>query len=200
MVATAAMAGVTALDAKCARQLEENPGVNTRAIHVTRSVIIERPAEELYQFWRDFTRLPKFMNHLHEVQILDEKRSHWVAKGPGRTSVEWDAEIVNEHPNELIAWRSLPGSQVTNAGSVRFARATGGRGTVVKVEMQVEPPAGVLGVAVAWIFGAAPDKQVHVDLHRLKQLLETGEIARTEGQSAGRGRSTSRKYDDLVRS
>jgi uncharacterized membrane protein len=199
LIATAVVAGVTALDVKCARQLSENPGVNIRAIHVTRTIIIDRPPEELYQFWRNFENLPRFMNHLKRVEVLNQTRSRWTAKGPAGSEVEWEAEIINEHPNEMIAWRSVQGSQIETAGSVRFERATGGRGTLLKVEMQVEPPAGVLGATVAKLFGESPDKQVHVDLHRFKQLMETGEVARTEGQAAGRSRSTSRKYDDFVR-
>jgi uncharacterized membrane protein len=106
---------------------------------------------------------------------------------------------VNEHPNELIAWQSCAGADVQNAGSVRFYPATGGRGTVVKVEIKYEMPAGVLGVTFARLFGQFPEKHIAVELGRFKQLMETGEIARTEGQPAGRKRSTSRKYDDLVR-
>lgn len=199
LVATAAVAGVAALDVRCARQLKDSPGTNIRAIHVCRTIIIDRPAAELYEFWRNFENLPRFMNHLQTVTVLDEKRSHWVAKGPAGSSVEWDAEIVNDHPNEMIAWRSTASAQIATAGTVRFQPATGGRGTLLKVEMQIDPPAGVLGITVAKLFGESPEKQVHVDLHRFKQLMETGEVARTEGQPAGRSRSTSRMYDDFVR-
>jgi uncharacterized membrane protein len=163
-------------------------------------VTINRSPRELYEFWRTFEKLPQFMNHLKSVTQTGSNRSHWVAKGPAGTSVEWDAEIINERPDELIAWRSLPDSDVDHAGTVRFEPAGGKRGTVVKVELHYKPPAGALGKALAQLFGESPEKQIHVDLHRFKQLMEAGEIATTEGQPAGRSRSTSRKYDDFIRS
>jgi len=166
---------------------------------VDETVTINQQVELLYRFWRNLENLPQFMNHLESVQVLDERRSHWKAKGPGGSSVEWTAEIINEHPNELIAWRSVEGADVENAGTVRFTQAIGGRGTIVKVDLQYDPPAGVLGTTVARLCGEAPEKQIAVDLFRFKQLMETGEIARTEGQPAGRAKSTSRKYDDFLR-
>lgn len=198
-LASAMVAGVTAMDFKCSRSISRNPGANIRAMHFTRTVTIGRSREDLFRFWRNFENLPQIMSHLKLVQVITEKRSHWVAKGPAGHDVEWDAEIVNEHPNEMIAWQSCSGADVVNAGSVRFSPATGGRGTVVKVEVKYEPPAGVLGATVAKLFAQSPEKQIAVDLLRFKQLMETGEIARTEGQSSGRSRSTSRKYDDLIR-
>jgi uncharacterized membrane protein len=198
--ATAVVAGVARIDMSCSQQLSQNPGANIRAIHVTRAITIDRSPEELFQFWRNFENLPRFMNHLKSVEVKSDTRSHWVAKGPANSDIEWDAEIVNEHRNEMIAWQSCEGADVENAGSVRFTPATGGRGTVVKVELKYDPPAGVLGATVARLFGEAPEKQIAIDLGRLKQFLETGEIARTEGQAAGRKKSTSRKYDELVRS
>src|SRR5581483_8299875 len=198
-VATAAVEGVTALDVLCAQQLSSGPNGKPGAIHVEKVVTINRSPEELYSFWRNFENLPRIMNHLVSVKNLDDKRSHWVVKSPGGTTVEWDAEMTMEKPNELIGWRSLEGAQVDNSGSVRFERAPGGRGTVVRVQLDYRPPAGVIGATLAKFFGEAPEKQVAVDLHRFKQLIETGEIPRTEGQPAGRSRSTSRVYDDFVR-
>jgi uncharacterized membrane protein len=199
ILAGAAVAGVARLDCRTSRELIRNPGANLTALRVTRSVTIDRPAEELFRFWRNFENLPRIMNHLQSVRVLDERRSHWVGKGPAKTTVEWDAEIVNEHPNEMIAWRSLPGSNVDNAGSIRFTKAPGNRGTIVKVELQYDPPGGALGAKVAKMFGEAPEKQIAVDLHRFKQLMETGEIARTEGQPVGRKSSIAPKFDELVR-
>jgi uncharacterized membrane protein len=209
-IALVAVGTVMALDILCSaevtradarRQRMRNlPGVasfNKRPIR--KSITINRPAEEIYAFWRNFENLPRFMNHLKSVTTSIDGRSHWVAKGPMNTQVEWDAEIINEVPNQLIAWRSLPGSAVTTAGTVRFERATGGRGTVVRVDLQYRPPGGAIGATIAKLFGESPEKQIAVDLHRIKQLLETGEIARTEGQPAGRARSTSRRFDDFVR-
>lgn len=156
-----------------------------QGIHVRKSVTINRPAQEIYTFWRDFTNLPRFMEHLESVDVIDGTRSHWKAKAPAGTTVEWDAEIVNDVPNEVIAWRSLPEAQVANAGSVRFKDAPGNRGTEVKVELEYVPPAGVLGAAVAKLFGKAPDQEIGQELRRLKQLLEAGEVPTTEGQSRG---------------
>ena len=198
--AAAAVAGVLALDRKSASHFRAHPAANIHAIRVKRVVTIDRSPEELYAFWRKLENLPRIMNHLKSVTTIDEKRSHWIAKGPANSSVEWDAEIVEDEANQSIGWRSLPGSDVDTIGRVRFARATGGRGTTVEVELQVDPPAGVLGSTVARLFGKSPEKEVAVDLMRFKQLMETGEISRTEGQPAARKKSTSRKYDDLVRS
>jgi uncharacterized membrane protein len=166
----------------------------------TRKVItINRPREEIYAFWRKLENLPRFMNHLKSVAVQTDGRSHWVAKGPMNRDVEWDAEIIGETPNEMIAWRSLPGATVENAGTVRFEPAVGGRGTVVRVDLRYKIPGGAIGATLAKLFGESPEKQIPVDLMRLKQLLETGEIARTEGQPAGRAHSTSRKFDDFIR-
>lgn len=197
--ALAAVAGVTALDVYCSGQAMRSSATDQALIHLERSLTINRPAGELYKFWRNFQNLPSFMNHLESVVILDDRRSHWRAKAPAGMHVEWDAEITEDKPNERIAWRSLPDATVENSGDVRFERATGGRGTVIRVRIDYWPPAGRLGATVAKLFGEGPDKQVAVDLRRFKQLMETGEVARTEGQSAGRSSSTSKRYDDLVR-
>jgi len=155
-------------------------------IKVEKSVTINRPVEELYRFWHNFENLPRFMKHLESVSVMDDKRSHWVATGPAGTKVEWDAEIINDVPNEVIGWRSLENANVDNAGSVRFRPAPGGRGTQVEVTLNYAPPAGKVGAAVAKIFRQAPDQQITEDLHRFKQLMEAGEIPSTEGQPSGR--------------
>jgi uncharacterized membrane protein len=154
-------------------------------IKVERTVTVNRPAAELYRFWRNFANLPRFMDHLQSVQVLDRNRSHWVAKGPAGRSVAWDAEIITERENELIGWRSLPNADVSNAGSVHFTPAPGGRGTEVKVVLEYAPPAGRLGAAVAGLFGEAPENQVREDLRRFKQTMEAGEVATTTGQPVG---------------
>lgn len=158
-------------------------------MEVKEAITINRSPEELYQYWHNFEQLPRFMNHLEAVDVIDEKRSHWKAKAPAGKKVEWDAEIVEDQPNESIRWRSLPGADVENSGAVRFERAPGGRGTIVKVEMQYNPPAGALGAGIAKLYGEEPDQQVWEDLHRLKQLLETGEIVRSDGSPDGMGSS-----------
>ena len=155
-------------------------------IRVDRAVTIARPREEVFAFWRDLANLPRFMKHLESVRMTGDGFSHWVAKAPAGRTVEWDATIYNEVENELIAWRSLPSSDVDNAGSVLFRDAPGGRGTEVKVELQYNPPAGALGALLAQLWGEEPGQQIQEDLHRLKQLLEAGEIPTTEGQPSGR--------------
>jgi uncharacterized membrane protein len=195
--ATAAVTGVTVLDLRASQQLSSQPELQDGAVtvQVKKSITINRSPEELYQFWHEFQNLPHFMNDLESVQITGEKRSHWVAKGPAGKRIKWDAEITEDRPNELIAWRSLEGSQVENSGSVRFEPARGKPGTVVRVEIEYRPPAGLLGVTVAKLLGAEPKQQLHENLHRFRQLMETGEIITTEGQPAGRSQSTSWKYD-----
>jgi uncharacterized membrane protein len=199
--AAAAVAGATALDLTTAQQLsrlgdevEDDP-----IIHVRKSVQINRPVQELYRFWRDFTNLPRVMDHLDAVEILEDKRSRWTAKGPAGSRIRWDAEVTEDRPGELIAWRSLPGAQVENWGSVKFSNAPGGRGSFVFVELHYNPPAGAVGVAFAKLFGEEPRLQLTEDLRRFKQLMETGETIKTEGQPAGRSRSTSWKYDNFGR-
>jgi uncharacterized membrane protein len=140
-------------------------------IRVEQAVTINRPREEIYRFWRNFENLPRFMDHLESVTVLDENRSHWVAKAPAEMRVEWDATIHNEIENELIAWRSLPGADVNNAGSVHFTPAGEGR-TEVRVVLSYEPPAGKLGAAVAKLLGEEPSQQVDDDLRRFKQVME----------------------------
>jgi uncharacterized membrane protein len=157
-----------------------------RGIKLEKSVTISRSPEELYRFWRNFENLPRFMNHLEAVHVTGEGRSHWVAKGPAGKSVEWDAEIYNEKEGEMIAWRTIGDADVASAGSVHFEPAAGGRGTVVRVVLKYDPPGGKLGALVARLFGENPEQQITEDLGRFKQLMETGEIATTEGQPSGR--------------
>lgn len=159
-----------------------------RGIRVEKSVTINAPPEQLYAFWRNLGNLPRFMEHLERVDVQDDVRSHWVAKGPAGTKAEWDAEIINEIPNELIGWRSVAGSNVQNAGSVHFDRASGNRGTEVKVVLRYDPPGGSLGAVIAKLFGEEPSRQVQEDLRRLKQLMEAGELATTTGQPWGANR------------
>jgi uncharacterized membrane protein len=153
---------------------------------VDKAVTINKPIDQLYAFWRKLENLPRFMDHLESVTTIDETRSHWVAKGPAGKKVEWDAEIINEIPNELIGWRSLPGAEVNNAGSVQFKPAPGGRGTELQVELRYDPPGGALGAMFAKLFGEEPNQQVEDDLRRLKSILEAGERPTTEGQPTGR--------------
>ncbi len=161
-------------------------------VHVKDSVTIDRPVAELFAFWRNFENLPRFMEHLEAVTATSPDRSHWVARAPAGMRVEWDAEIINEVGNQVIGWRSLPGSDVTSAGSVNFDDAGPGRGTRITVHLQYGPPAGKLGALFAKLFGEEPSQQIHEDLRRLKRLLETGEVPTTEGQPSGRPAELSR--------
>jgi uncharacterized membrane protein len=192
--ATANVLTVTALDVVCAQQLSlSNPATAEGSSNrVNKSIIINSSPEELYQFWRDFENLPRFMHHLESVRVEGEGRSHWVATAPAGTTVEWDAEITEDRPNELIAWRSLEGADVYNSGSVRFERAPGGRGTIVHVEIDYNPPGGKLGVAVAKLFGEEPELQVGSDLRRFKQVIETGEVVVSEGTIYSTGATAQR--------
>jgi uncharacterized membrane protein len=164
-----------------------NPVVSVsadRGIKVEKSVTINRSPQELYSFWRRFENLPRIMRHLESVTTTGEGRSHWVAKAPAGSTVEWDAEVYNEKEGELIAWRSLDGADVDNAGSVRFEPTVGG--TLLRVTLRYDPPGGALGAAVARLFGENPDQQIEEDLQRFKQVMEVGENAAGTGQTSGR--------------
>jgi uncharacterized membrane protein len=173
----------------------DNPVVSVpadRGIRVEKSITINKSPEELYSFWRRFENLPRFMNHLESVTTTGEGRSHWVAKAPAGTTVEWDAEVYNEKENELIAWRSLDGADVDSAGSVRFEPAAGDGGTTVRVTLRYDPPGGAIGSLVARLFGENPEQQIEEDLRRFKQVMETGETSTTTGQSSGRSAGAGR--------
>jgi uncharacterized membrane protein len=164
---------------------EHGPASSVAAGHgvkVEKAVTINAPREKLYQFWRKLENLPRIMGHLKAVKDTGGKTSHWEAQGPLNTTIEWDAEIINEKENELIAWKSLEGSTVDNAGSVHFTPAPGDRGTEVRVILKYDPPAGKVGSFIAKLFRRAPEQEIKDDLARFKQLMETGEIATVEGQ------------------
>jgi uncharacterized membrane protein len=156
-----------------------------RGIHVESAFTIEKPREELYEFWRNFENLPRFMKHVESVRSEDGQVSHWTVTAPAGRTVEWDARIVNEIPGELIAWKSLDGADVDNAGSVRFIDALGDRGTEVRVVIDYIPPGGKLGKWVAMLFGEAPELTINSDLRRFKQLMEAGDVPTSEGQPMG---------------
>jgi uncharacterized membrane protein len=178
--ALAAVAGVTLLDAWAGRRAGTAQALPPAQQPIRRSTTISRPPADVYRFWRDFQNLPKFMVHLESVETLDSKRSYWRARSVGGKTFEWNAEIVEDRENELIAWRTLGGSQVAHAGVVRFVAAPGGRGTEVHVEATYDPPGGVFGRAIALATGQEPRQQVEGDLRRLKQVLETGEVIESD--------------------
>ena len=152
-----------------------------RGLRVREAIRLEAALEDVYRFWRQLDNLPRFMSYLDSVAESADGRSHWIARGPGDIRVEWDAEIINEVENTVLAWRSLPDSDIVTAGSVNFDRVRGGRSTQLTVNLQYAPPAGRSGAAVAWLFGRAPSQTIREDLRRLKQLLEAGEIAQATG-------------------
>jgi uncharacterized membrane protein len=217
-MALAAVAGALVLDVVAARRARERAGEDgqpdgsgrelygqadtavTQAGpgHVARSVTIRQPREMVYAFWHDFENLPRFMVHLESVRVTGDRQTHWVAKGPAGSTVEWDAETTEDRPDELIAWRSLPGAKVPNSGQVRFLDAPGGRGTEVHVELRYDPPAGKLGALVAKLFGEEPRQQVDGDLRRLKQVLETGEVVHSDA-SIHRGMHPAQPPEEIPR-
>jgi uncharacterized membrane protein len=145
------------------------------AIKVERSIRIERPADELYRFWRNFENLPRVLSHIESVEVINDRLSHWVTKTTplGGPRMEWDAEVINEIDNELIGWRSLRGADVEHAGSVRFERTPDGRATDLTVTMQYEPPGGRLGTWVAKALGEDPERKIDDDLQRFKESMES---------------------------
>ncbi|MHB0875757.1 MAG: SRPBCC family protein [Anaerolineae bacterium] len=157
-------------------------------IRVEESLTVNKPVSEVYRFWRQLEHLPRFMSHLESVTPIDSKHSHWVVKAPGPLpiTVEWDGEIVEEREDSLLTWRSLPGSQVDTAGSVRFRAAPGDRGTELRVMLAYSPPLGAFGTLYGRIFNWMTAGQVKQDLLRFKSFIETGEAPTTEGQPSGR--------------
>jgi uncharacterized membrane protein len=150
-----------------------------RAITVRTSITIRREPADVYAFWRKLSDLPLFMRHLETV-TESEGHSVWRARGPAGTELEWEAEIVADRAAERIAWRSLEGATIPNHGAVEFRRASQGRGTEVHLELSFEPPGGKVGTALTRLLGSLPEQQLYGDLRRLKQLLEIGEIVRSD--------------------
>jgi uncharacterized membrane protein len=151
-------------------------------IKLKRSVTVNASADQLYAFWRRLANLPLLFDNVISVPVLDDRHSHWTLRTPGGMALEWDAEITIDRKGEMIGWRSLPGADLDNAGYVRFERASGGRGTVVRVALQYNPPAGKFGAALATLLGEKPATQIEEALRKLKQVVETGEVATTTGE------------------
>jgi uncharacterized membrane protein len=177
--AAASVLGITLLDAQTALQLGRESDLAQSGVSVLQSVTINRSPEDVYAFFRDLENLPRFMSHLIYVRVHNG-RSHWRAKGPLGTAVEWDAELIEDRPGELIAWRSVAEADVPNSGRVEFRPGPGGRGTELVVDLNYDPPAGALGVRLAQIFQVEPAQEIASDLRRLKQVLETGEVMHSD--------------------
>jgi uncharacterized membrane protein len=170
-VSMAAIAGITALDVYCSRELTEQRKPPPRHVHA--SIAVDRPPEELYRFWRDLQNLPAIMPHLKSVQMLDGNRSRWSARGQRGNVIVWDSEMIDDRPNERLAWRSLEHSRVYNAGSVQFAPIAGAQGTRVSVELLYDPPPGTLGASLAKLMGKDPGNEIRADLDAFKRLMES---------------------------
>lgn len=199
----ASVAGILLLDGVTAVQARRseggaaaNVGRNLRrgGIRVVRTITVNRPPDEVYRFWRDLENLPRFMAHLDSVHVVDG-RSHWRAKGPAGAIVEWDATIVDDRPNERLAWRSVEGADVPNAGTVELSAAPGGKGTVVRVDLRYDPPGRRIGALLAKAFGEEPSQQIAGDLRRFKQVIETGEVVHSDA-SIHRGPHAARPPSD----
>jgi uncharacterized membrane protein len=145
----------------------------TGGIKLAGSQVVQAPASVCYAYWRDFQNLPSFMTHLESVVVTDSRRSHWMVKGPADTTLEWDAEIIEDIPDERISWRSTENAQINNAGSVEFVPVSGGQATEIKVNLTYNPPLGPIGVAISKLFGENPANQIAEDLKHFKDALET---------------------------
>ncbi|MFG2052982.1 SRPBCC family protein [Micromonospora sp. NPDC048930] len=179
-----ALAGITAVDLYASVRATRNRRP-TDAGHAYGSVTVNRPPAEAYAFWHDVENLPRFMYHLQSVRSTSDRRSRWTAKGPARRSVQWEAEVLEDRPNQLIRWRSVDGARVPNSGTVRFTPVAGGRSTEVQVELDYQIPGRRVGSLVAKAFGENPQQQICDDLRRFKQVIETGEITRSDGTPEG---------------
>ena len=164
----------------------------SKGVKVERVVTINRPREELFAFWRNFENLPRIMENVESVKCLDERRSRWRMRWSENKVLEWESDVINEHPNELIAWRTLEGSDVRHAGTVRFSPAPDG-GTEVKLAVEYEAAGGKFSNFVAKLFHRSPEQQIEEDLRRFKQVMEAGDVSTPEGQAAARERARHEK-------
>jgi uncharacterized membrane protein len=188
--ATVALLGIAGVDAYAALQTQRrNNGGRHEVGPATRelkaAVTVWRKPAEVYGLWRDATNLPRFMSHLQSVTVDGDGLQRWAVDAPIGQTVEWTARVTEDVPDERIGWVSVPGSEITNSGVVEFTPTYDGRGTEVRALIRYEMPAGPLGKAVATVLGKSPEQQVNDDLRRFKQLLETGEVLRSEGSPEG---------------
>jgi uncharacterized membrane protein len=194
--ATGAVVGITVVDLLTAVQATRTKEVSSvptargarkgGSMELRATTTIRKPAPEVYAFWHDLENLPTFMTHLEEVRATGDHSSHWSAAAPFGKNVEWDAETFDEVPGEKIAWRSTGNADVPNGGTVRFVPAPDGVSTEVHVVLVYDIPGGAVGKAIAKYFGEEPHQQLDDDLRRLKQVLETGEVVRSDGAPWGK--------------
>ncbi|MCC6457565.1 MAG: SRPBCC family protein [Caldilineaceae bacterium] len=153
-------------------------------LRIRKSMTVNRPASELYNYWRNLENLPNFMTHVKSVQKLDEKRSHWVVNVVQGIEMEWDAEITEDRPNEMIAWQTLPDATLQNRGYVKFIPVS--RGTEVSVSIEYDPPGAAIGQMAGRMVKFIAEQQIKKEIHNFKRIMETGEVITTEGQPSGR--------------
>ena len=159
------------------KHFEKHVSVDSGAgLRVDKQITINVPPAQVYSFWVNLENLARFMHHIESVTMSDATHSHWKVKTAAGKRMEWDAEIIAQHENEMISWRSLPGADVDSAGSVWFQPTADARGTLVRVEMKYDPPGGKFGAAIAKMFGADAEREVEESLARLKQIMETGSV------------------------
>lgn len=168
------------------RAILPSASTSRRQVHIESVVTVDGSADEMYRYWRDFENHPRFAHYVRSVTADGDTRSHWTMKAPVGPPVEWDLEVTDEAKGEFISWRTVEGSDVNHTGEVRFRRLPAERGTEVRMTMDFTPPGGAMGAAVGRLFDGLTEAQLRADLKRFKQLMETGEIATTEGQSSGR--------------
>lgn len=200
LAATAFVLGAAMLDLVGTERLAERRKAPTREYAryaepvVLRSITIGRPVDEVYAFWKDFTNFPRFMRHVESIESLGDGRSRWRATGPAGTRAEWTSEIVEDRPNEVIAWQTTGDSDLYHSGKVTFHTGPRGEGTVVTIEMQYAPPGGQIGSALLKLFRKEPGQQVIDDLRRLKQVMEIGEVVQSDA-SIERGVAAAQPHD-----
>jgi uncharacterized membrane protein len=190
VAAAGAVAAITGVDLYAAITRSWKSARREAAVSLTAAVTVTRPRQEVYAQWRKLEDLPAFMAHLDSVTTTGPRTSHWRASAPFGKTVEWDAQITADVPGERLGWQSLDGSVVRNEGEVRFVPAPGGKNaepdTEVHVTLRYSLPAGKLGTLLARYFGEDPHQQLDDDLRRFKQMLETGDVVRSEGAPWGK--------------
>jgi uncharacterized membrane protein len=185
--AVATVAGLTAADMAAGKSLVMRRAADADQVRVSAAITVSRSVDEVYRMWRNFESFQRFMANVESVRVIDDRRSHWRVVGPAAGRVEWDAEIVDDDPNHRIAWRTLPGAEVTHAGSVELSATTGWRkGTEIRVELTYDPPAGGAGRMAAKLFGKEPEQELRGDLRRFKSMLEAGEVIVSDATLQGR--------------
>jgi uncharacterized membrane protein len=181
-------------NARTAARPEEPAVKGNKGTRVEIVTTINRSPEDLFSFWRNFENLPQIMAHVESVNCTDDTHSHWQIRRSENKVVEWEAVVINERPNEMIAWRTIEGSDVEHAGSVWFTPGPSGLGTEVKLAVEYN----ISGFAdtIARLFRRSPEQQMREDLRHFKQWMEAGEIPTTLGQSAGRREDKTEKYEE----